>query len=320
MKRIFVLSLFLIIFAAGCKPGKPVKPDSSGKVNQLLIVMKNSDWKGALGDTVRRYFASDVNVLPQREPLFSLSQLDPQVFDENFFTLRNILMLRTGDTSGVKFMRNSFAEPQLIAVVQAPGKEKLARLLARESARIIDSFKTHEKNFILSRKKKDFINDKTIREELGISIRIPTTYKLITHKDRFFWFREDLPFGSKNILLYAVPGTNMDSVARHIVEIRDSIGKKYIPGPLENTYMVTESAFSPLQHKVRFNNITAIESRGLWEMKNDYMAGPYLNYIFVHPSRKFTVVTEGFIYLPSENKRNMLLELEAILQTARLID
>ncbi len=316
--RAFIVFVLTIFFS--CKPSKEVKPGSSGKINQLLVVMPNADWKGAPGDSVRKYFAAEVQVLPQREPLFTLNQLAPEVFDRKFFTIRNILILQEGDTSGVKVIRNKYAEPQLIVVVQGRDKNETLKLLSQKADSIIRIFKKHEKDFIITRRKKDFIDDKQIQKELGISIKIPVEYALITHQDGFFWFREDLPFGSKNILLYRVRGKNIDSIAENIVKIRDSIGKKYIPGPLENTYVVTEKIFSPVQKRVKFNNIEAIESRGLWEMHNDFMAGPYLNYVYYHPKRNHVIVTEGFIYLPSENKRNMLLELEAILQSARLVD
>ncbi len=320
MMKYGVFIFFFLVLFTSCKPSKEVKPDSSGKINQLLVVMPNADWKGAPGDTVRKYLAAEVQVLPQREPLFTLNQLAPEVFDRKFFTLRNILILQQGDTSGVKVLRDKYAEPQLIVVVQGKDKNETLKLLSLKADSIIRLFKQHEKKFILTRRKKDFINDKLIQKELGISIKIPKEYTLITHQNGFFWYREDLPFGSKNILLYRIPGNQVDSIAENIVKIKDSIGKKYIPGPLENTYVVTEKIFSPVQRKVRFNNIEAIESRGLWEMKNDFMAGPYLNYVYYHPKRKHIVVTEGFIYLPSEDKRNMLLELEAILQSARLVD
>ncbi len=314
-----VLGMFLSL--GGCRDYKPVKPDSIGKINNLLIVVPAKDWKGSLGDTIRHIFARDVDVLPQREPLFNLYQTDPAYFDQTFNVMRNILIIRRGNHNGVSFVHDKYAIPQLITYVEGKSTEDIYKLLDKHSEQIIDSFKTVEKKILLSHyKKKDWINTDSIRKSLHIDIKIPQGFKKIIAKDGFFWYREDLPDGSKNILLYSVPLTNLDSLAANIPKIRDSIGKKYIPGPLPNTWMVTEKGFSPVQHRVRFNGITAIESRGLWEVENDFMGGPYLNYIIPLPKHHKAVIAEGFIYLPADNKRNMLLELEAILQTVKKAD
>ena len=321
MKKSYILlvavsGIFLLL--GGCRNYEPVKPDSIGKINNLLIVVPNEDWKGPLGDTLRHIFARDVDVLPQREPLFDLYQTDPAYFNAKFDILRDILIIQRGKKNGLKFIHDKYAVPQLIVYLEGKSTGDLYKLLDKHSEQIIDSFKTMEKKVLLSRySKKDWINTDSIRKSLHIDIKIPQGFKKIIAKDGFFWYREDLPDGSKNILLYSVPLTNLDSLAANIPKIRDSIGKKYIPGPLPNTWMVTEKGFSPVQHKVRFNGFTAVESRGLWEVENDFMGGPYLNYIIPLPKYHKAVIAEGFIYLPADNKRNMLLELEAILQTIK---
>ncbi|MGY0407221.1 MAG: DUF4837 family protein, partial [Polaribacter sp.] len=56
----------------------------------------------------------------------------------------------------------------------------------------------------------------------------------------------------------------------------------------------------------------AFETRGKWEVKNDFMAGPFLNYAVIDKKNNRLVVFEGFTYAPSVNKRAFLFELEAI--------
>ncbi|NPA43625.1 MAG: DUF4837 family protein [Chlorobi bacterium] len=319
---IWMLAASAVLFSCG-RTGK-VKFDSTGKINQLLIVMDDRDWKGALGDTVRKHFAADVMVLPQREPIFSINQIPPEVYDENFFILRNILMIKRGENRGVRFKKDPYAQPQLVVEVEGKNLADISAILHKEAPRIIDSFKMNEIRLLQSRfKKKDLVDVSQIEKELGITIEIPNTFQKIVAKDGFFWYREDMPLGSKNILLYSVPmekPEDLERIAARLPQIRDSIGKKYIPGPLPHTWMVTEKTFGPVQKKVNLNGVTAIESRGLWEMENDYMGGPYLSYIIPLPRRKRAVIAEGFIYLPSDEKRNLLTELEAILRTIRPVD
>lgn len=320
MKHLWSFFLLLFIGITACQNHPPVKQESFGRINSLLVVVNNEDWKGPLGDTIRHYFARDYEVLPQREPLFSISQIPNDIFDKNFFLLRNILVIKYGQKPGITYIRDKYAKPQLIVVIEGRNKDEITRLIRENANAIIQAFQKNETNLIASRKFKSLVSDSLIRKELHITIKIPDYYKLIVHKNGFFWYRHDLKFGSKNILLYKIPLKNLDSLATEVTKIRDSIGKQYIPGPMPGSYMRTEKAFSPVQHKVKIHSKQALESRGLWEMENDYMAGPYLNYIIPLPKYHIAVVLEGFVYLPSENKRNLMTELQAILQTAQPVD
>jgi len=320
MKRLILLTLWGLSILNGCKPTPPVLPGSIGKINSLLVVVDNKDWKGALGDSLRHYFARDYDVLPQREPLFSITQIPPESFNKNLFIYRNILVIKYGKNSGIKMIRNQYAEPQLIVIIQGKDRQDVMKLLSRHADEIIRAFQKNETDLIRKKEFKKTIPDSLIRKELHITIQIPDYYKLIVHKDGFFWYRHDLKFGSKNILLYKIPLQNMDSLTAQVVQMRDSIGKLYIPGPNPGSYMITEKSFSPVQHSAEINGMKGVESRGLWEMEKDYMAGPYVNYILPLPKHHMAVVLEGFVYLPSENKRDLMTELQAILQTARPVD
>jgi len=55
-----------------------------------------------------------------------------------------------------------------------------------------------------------------------------------------------------------------------------------------------------------------LETRGQWEVKNDFMAGPFLNYTILDAKNNRLIVFEGFTYAPSVNKREFIFELEAI--------
>jgi len=106
-----------------------------------------------------------------------------------------------------------------------------------------------------------------------------------------------------------------------ILKMRDSIGKKYIPGPDvpgKKTYMITERAFAPYVFPAEINGMKAVEVRGIWEMKNYPMAGPFLTYIINDKANKRKLVIEGFAFAPSTQKREYMFELEALLKTIKL--
>jgi hypothetical protein len=125
--------------------------------------------------------------------------------------------------------------------------------------------------------------------------------------------------GSNNILVYSFPLLEESKVSENIIAVRNRIGKKHIPGSdPETMYMITEEAFTPRTSETVIAGKKAFETRGKWEVKNDFMAGPFVNYTVVDKKHNRIVVFEGFTYAPSVNKRAFLFELEAIAKSMKI--
>jgi hypothetical protein len=59
----------------------------------------------------------------------------------------------------------------------------------------------------------------------------------------------------------------------------------------------------------------AYETKGTWQMKNDFMSGPFINYVIFDKENKRILVLEGFCYAPSKEKRDLMFELESIIKS-----
>jgi hypothetical protein len=137
----------------------------------------------------------------------------------------------------------------------------------------------------------------------------------------FFWIRKDIPKGNMEILVYAVPLNQIDrdtSVIANIIKMRDSIGKAHIPGPLEESYMITEEAYAPYLFNSKVDGKFAYETKGTWEVKNAFMAGPFINYAVRDSANNRYIILEGFTFAPATAKRDNMFELEAILKSAKI--
>jgi hypothetical protein len=100
--------------------------------------------------------------------------------------------------------------------------------------------------------------------------------------------------------------------------MRDSIGK-YVQGTEPNTYMISETGYTPYFFKSKIDNRLAYETRGTWQLQNDYMSGPFINYTIVDTTNHRLLVLEGFCYSPSKEKRDVMHELEAIIHSVHLL-
>ena len=76
-----------------------------------------------------------------------------------------------------------------------------------------------------------------------------------------------------------------------LVEIRDSIGKVFIPGRLPKSHMITEKAYRPYFYRTKLAEKKAFLTKGMWEVKRDFMAGPFVNYI-VEDENRWLVLEE----------------------------
>lgn len=91
-----------------------------------------------------------------------------------------------------------------------------------------------------------------------------------------------------------------------------------LPGSKEGMYMQTaDSAFVTVRN-IAVKGDYAFEARGLWEMKNDAMGGPFVSHMRVDRANGRVIVVEGFVYNPGKLKRDQIRKLNACLYTLKL--
>ena len=81
--------------------------------------------------------------------------------------------------------------------------------------------------------------------------------------------------------------------------------------------MITEAAYLPYFYKTTLAGQKAFLTKGMWEVKKDFMAGPFINYMVQDSVTKDWIVVEGFDFAPSVSKRDYMFELNSILSTLK---
>lgn len=329
MKRIiyiFVATCLLIACKNGANEGKNngeiYLPQSSGQINSLAVVIENNLWKGAVGDTIRKYFASPVEGLSTEEPIFSLHQIPPQIFTDNTRNSRNILIIKENNSNKVTLKENLYARPQKVAVITGKTNRDITCEIQEHFKKLVNEFKNNDIQENQLRFQKALNTDETIEKSLGFKLMMPAVYKIVKKENNFFWIERQIKGGTANIIIYEMPLNSIpqgDARAEAIVKMRDSIGKRYIPGREEGMYMITESAFAPSIYNTKIKGRNTIESKGLWEVKNFLLGGPYVNYVIEDAPNKRLVVVEGFVSAPMTDKRDHLFELESIIKSITFV-
>ena len=326
MRRITILSICLLFFFS-CLDGKKVnyKPASIGAINTLAVIMDTRLWEGSVGDKIREKFAAPSLGLTWDEPIFSIDHMPKSVFTGPTRHRRSVLFVSLDSLDIAQIQTDTYATPQRIGVIKGQTEEQLIENIEAGADRLIASYKKLELEETQKRFLRSLNKEKALEEEFGIRLRVPSIYTVGKQESNFIWIDRQIPRGTMNILAYTIPGgslTNDSTLVSDIIKMRDSIGMKYIPGPdipNKTTYMMTEKAFAPYVFITKVKEKKAIEVRGIWEVKNYPMAGPFQTYIIDDPERDRKLVIEGFTFAPATNKRDYMFELEAILKTIEFL-
>lgn len=322
MRLIITILCFALFFSCNNGEGGNQKylSSSSGNINSISVVSDNIVWDGDVGESIRSIFAAPLEGLPQDEPIFSLTQIPTQVFSDFATRNRIILKIEKSDEAKVSIHRNVYAKPQTVVLVKGKTNQEIISQLESNAPKIIDAFNKEEVREKLRRINKSLLKDEAMEQALGFKVDIPSAYRIAKAEENFYWIRKSISNNKEtmDLMFYSLPIDEIkqgDSTIIDIIRVRDSIVKKYIPGPEEGKYMATEDAYVPSLFKTIVNNKPTFETKGIWEVKGMYMAGPFVNYAIEDKVNNRYLVAEGYVYAPRLDKRRLVFELEAIIKS-----
>ena len=318
MKKSCFLLIILLTFSCNDNPNisDAFVPQSSGKINHVTVVMPEKDWNNLLGEQVRNSMELIFEGLPLDEPQYSLVYMNPKAFSGFARQNRNILLFQKDTLVGLQLLKNKYARPQILAKINGPDAEVQGFYLEENAALIRQTIAENERIEKLRRIKKSPTTEKTLSRQLGISLIYPSAYKTVKDTTNFVWVQKPIRKGHLNIIAYNLPENVLKGkFNERILNIRDSIGKLYVPGRLKGSYLITERAFKPYFYKTKLNGKMSYLTKGTWEVANDFMAGPFVNYMIHDTDQKKWIVLDGFVFAPSISKREYMFELNTIIST-----
>ena len=322
MNKTLFLWLFVSCLLSSCLFKKDRLPDDSSfaAINTIAVIIDDQLWNGEVGDSIRNKFASPVLGLPQEEPLFTINQYPVKLFEGFSTDSRNILIIKKGDEDKFEIKENEFATPQNAFHISGKTSLEIIDILEKNAPEIIQKMRTieifqNQKTF-----KDSLLDTKKIQKKFNVDLLIPSKYEYVMRRKNFIWLKSEIVSGNTSLIIYQIPWKSIrpNYAVNDIVKIRDSIGKAYIHGSAYGTKMVTEEAYSPYFSKTALAGNKAYETKGTWQMKNDFMSGPFINYVIFDKAHRRILVLEGFCYAPSKEKRDLMFELESIIKSIQI--
>lgn len=324
------------------------KSNAFGKANHVVVIADEDVWQGAVGDTFRYYFSSAFLILPQPEPILDLKHFTPLDLEKDpirrelrtYIYLSDMtdkssataaLMLEDVGSERVRSAKegkgygniqkqDKWALGQLNVYMYGTSEESLLTNIKKNYSTILKRIKEKDQELIAanvyaggeSRKIGENVN-----QSMGIKLKVPVDYYVAMEEENTMWLRKMTKEFSSNILLHKLPYTAKEQLSyQGLKTLRDSLTKQYISSDVEGSFMLVNDIDLPMFVKsVEINEFYAVEAKGIWELNNDYMGGPFISYLVHNPNNNELFLLDGFVFAPSKKKRELMQYLEHILST-----
>jgi hypothetical protein len=321
-KRTFgaVLLLMSLLIVSCGQEKKPTKPSSTGKPSEIVVVSEDNLWKSTAGDSVRAFFGSTMPGLPQPEPLYSLIQVKEDEFGRLLKIHRNVFIITIDSslTSPNAELRNDiWASPQRVVKISAASVEGIKEAFAAKKEEILNLYENAETERLqkLYAKSRNLKAVESVKAKFGLNLSIPADYFVAVEKDNFIWLRRETNKDAQGILIYTYPYTDTAAYdAAKVLAVRNQFTELYVPGPTEGSFMAVADEFvTPVSRTITLKKQRATEIRGLWEVRKDFMGGPFVSYTFVDERTNMVITLDGYVYAPNEPKLSMLRQVQSVL-------
>lgn len=331
-RLISIVAVFTVLFTACDSSQKDKKsderrlPNSVGASSEILVVMNEGLWQGEPGKRVREFFHQDVPALPQVEPRFNTANINLSALTGMMFKKhRNLFIIDIDekyDAADISNKKDVWAVPQRYIRVNAPSFDAFLEAFNQNKNGFMQLFHQNE----IRRVQRVFESggDVTLQNKLmrnrGITLTIPRGFFIAKDLDQFMWIRKEAREFSQALLIFFENYTDTSQFSHgEIIRRRNQMTRNHVPGPTEGSYMRISDDVPPQFERTSFNGDFAVLTRGLWEVENGFMGGPFMSYTFVDEKNSRLITLDSYVYAPGQEKRDKLLQLEAIMKSFKVV-
>lgn len=326
MKRFLTylaVAVTAVLTIASCseeKRKKALLPNISGKAGEVIVVIDKGLWEGSIGTVLRDTLTADCPFLPQREPMYNLVDVAPSGFNNMFQIHRNIIVINVSSSvtePGVVIRKDVWAAPQCVIYINAADSETATELIKANSEKIVTTLEQAERDRVIANAKKyeERALAPATEEVIGGTPHFPSGYQLKKKTSDFVWITYAPQGTQQSVLAFKYPVVEGEDMMSR-TSLTDNINlmlKENVPGMFENTYMTIASGITPSVKYLNYKGHAFAEIRGLWDVYNDYMGGPFVAHAFYSQDGKDMIVLLAFVYAPKYDKRQYLRQVESIL-------
>lgn len=316
-----ISGIFLVVSCTSNRNGSNL-PRSIGNTSEVLVVLQNQEqWDGTVGQVIRQYMEQEQYGMPQVEPLFKLSHIAVSNFSDLFKKHRNILIVEIDPSlasPSMEVFNDLWSSPQRIFKIKSPSNAQFGELFAKNEESVVQNFGEAERQRIMEVFNPTIKNDvsEEVLKKFRLNLGVPSGFYVAKSTEGFMWLRKEVPDYSQGIFIVSEPYHAEAQFSTESITARTNRElRKNVPGSVDGSYMIVDTTFMPPK-ALQVTNYPfkfAIETRGMWNVANDFMGGPFVSYTFTDQGNKRIITLVGYVYYPNHTKRDLLRQMEAIL-------
>jgi len=326
----FVFAIHLLFLVAcdtvnqqGGAAGR-IMPNVTGGTGEVLVVMDQFNWDNSAGELLKDILKEEYPGLPQSEPKFDVIQVTAASFDGVFQYHRSIVLttVASGLEPKIRYRENVWAKPQIVVQIESSTSSELKELISENEERIMGFLVQYDRNRLMNvyKDSKDPAIQKEIADHHQVRLAIPRGYNLDFSTEEYTSVSIESPDLSQVIQVYEYPAEGPgDLNVANIIQKRNNVTNKFVKGPSEDSYMTISRMYEPIAYDLRNNGMDVIELRGLWDLENGFMGGPFLSHSVYDAKRGRIVTVDGYVYHPNQKKRVKMRQLEAIIYSMEIL-
>jgi len=342
MKKFFiVLSLFSFLYLLnGCDSSK--KP-ATGFEDEIYVVADSLEFE-ELKVALQSAFEVEINT-PMPEKLFIIKRVSSNLINKiqnkknivivaplnsNSYTSQYIKsIVDTGiqkrfetENDFILSKYDLWAKNQLVTVLSAANMQELEFKILKNKDNLLYAYqkisdKRLKQSLYAPRYERKAIEGLLLRDH-GWLIYVQADYKLAKndYENNFVWLRRSPGSDMERwIFIHWIDNATPEYLnADSIKAIRNRMTKKFYQVRDDTAYVVmVDSLYTTSE--INFNGRYALYTQGLWDLNIKGMGGPFINYTFYDEKSKRLYMLDGSIFAPKYYKRNLIQQIDVILQS-----
>ena len=306
---------FLIIKSSWFSFDKTLPPSLGDPLE--LIIINTVKFDVDFYNKLEEFLTVNLGPSPQTENILEISRVSSDKFQGVLRRHQNLLFVERGKEFSLKTQKNIYAENQTIILLTLSSYQEL--LLNKEKiTSLVDLIKRTEINRLQKKFKKNVnlsLKNKILKK-YNFSLSPPKGFYLAHEDSNLIWFRRETPKIGQGVLITTLSDSEdfANLSEKQLTKIIDN-HVNVILGPVDNSFMVTESSAVIKTDPFVLNTQNSIRVQSLWRIENDFMGGIYVAYFFQNAVSKTPTLIFTYLYAPGERKNISLLQLESLVHT-----
>jgi hypothetical protein len=224
----------------------------------------------------------------------------------------------------IETKKNLWSIPQRVVKISAADADSFIKAFNEKKEGIMKLFQEVSRKRILNyfKSSEASIAKNTLKKSFKLNLILPSGFSIAKHVgNSFVWLKKEKRKSSLGLMIYTSRYSNKNVFElKNIIKRRNAYTKLHVPGPTKGSYMkVYEDGIDIVSKEINFKGMYAVETRGMWEVENDFMAGSFLSYTFIDEKRNRVITIDSYIHAPNAEKRVRMKELEAILYSVKFV-